>query len=81
MAVLSEELEQLRFEKRESEVEHIRKEHERNLEVEALTKEKTELEQDNTTGKANEMHEGYLDIKDYEPKNTHRSPEPQNSMK
>ena len=39
---------QLRFEKRESEVEHIRKEHERDLEVEALTKEKTDLKQANS---------------------------------
>lgn len=43
MTVLSNELEQLRFEKHETEVEHIRKEHERDLQTEALTKEKAEL--------------------------------------
>ena len=45
MTVLSEQLEQLRFEKRKTEDEHIRKERERDLEVESLTKEKVELKQ------------------------------------
>ena len=43
MDIISDQLEHLRFEKHETEVEHIRKEHERDVQVEALTKEKTEL--------------------------------------
>ena len=38
MAVLSEQLEQLRTEKHKAEVEHVRKEHTRDLEVEAMSK-------------------------------------------
>ena len=38
MAVLSEQLEHLRTEKHKAEVEHVRKEHARDLEVEAMSK-------------------------------------------
>ena len=46
MAVLSEQLEQLRTEKHKAEVEHVRKEHERDMEVEGLSKDKLELNQE-----------------------------------
>ena len=45
MSVLSEQLELLRKEKHESEEEHIRKERERDLTIEVLTKEKMEVKQ------------------------------------
>ena len=38
MTVLSEQLEHLRTEKHKAEVEHVRKEHARDLEVEAMSK-------------------------------------------
>ena len=46
MAVLSEQLEHLRTEKHKAEVEHVRKEHERDMEVEGLSKDKLELNQE-----------------------------------
>ena len=45
MTVLSEQLELLRTEKHKADVEHVRKEHARNLEVEAMSKDKVELNQ------------------------------------
>ena len=45
MTVLSDQLEQLRTDKHKAEVEHVRKERERDLEVEALSKEKAALSQ------------------------------------
>ena len=45
MAVLSEQLELLRTEKHKADVEHVRKEHALNLKVEAMSKDKVELNQ------------------------------------
>ena len=48
MAVLSEQLELLRTEKHKADVEHVRKEHALNLKVEAMSKDKVELNQVNS---------------------------------